>query len=249
MNRQQLLHCIIVQSRKVQEDNVNVTLFSKELGLIHALVFGAAKPKSRKAGKVQLFLEGDFNLYFNPVKESWKLEDVSVKYYHESLSTDLTRYYTASLCCEIISKSYASHEPELFELLQETLRLLEIAAATKVPYVNLQFLIRFLEQQGVLPDFSTISGTGLYSFDGGQGRFVLGSSDPGIGIAAAKYVQHSLELNMEAALKLSLDIQSFLGFKMFMLTLLRTSLEQSYNSLDSGYDLLSAYDPGRSTYS
>ena len=85
----------------------------------------------------------------------------------------------------------------------------------------------------------------MFVFDHSSSSFLRsrGEAQPEIPEAAARYARHTLTQPLSAALQVSLQTRVYHQLKHFLIWLVQSSFEQSYNTLDSGFDILSAYDP------
>ncbi|MDA8211217.1 MAG: DNA repair protein RecO [Clostridia bacterium] len=134
---------IVLRSRKLNEADNLITLFSREHGKIHAVAKGVRKPKSRKRGGVQLFTHGKFLLYAG--KSLDHITQCESKNSFAKLVGDLELFAHASYLAEIVDGLLAENEPqeEVYLLLLTSLHLLEhhnpelLARAFEVRLANL----------------------------------------------------------------------------------------------------------------
>ena len=78
MKRQLLTQGIILRAERSGEINKSVTAFSPDLGIVHGMAFGAAKPGSRFSGATEPFRFAAIHLYHNPVSNSYKITDLEI---------------------------------------------------------------------------------------------------------------------------------------------------------------------------
>ncbi|MEM5948476.1 recombination protein O N-terminal domain-containing protein [Spirochaetia bacterium 38H-sp] len=76
MRRNKHYKAIVLSSRSFGEHNRYISLLTQE-GIIDAAVYGARKPSSRFAPASQIGAAGDYYLYYNPVKDNYKLTDTA----------------------------------------------------------------------------------------------------------------------------------------------------------------------------
>jgi DNA repair protein RecO (recombination protein O) len=146
---------IVLNAKRFGEIHKNVQLLTRNHGLIYATAFGAAKGKSRLAGIITPFAEIRLDLYFEPVKGMYKIEDGRPVHINEALHESLPKYYGAHVIAELLVKSYAGGESSLFfHLTSKTLEVLNSVNAHAVPYVIIQYLWKYLDAAGFSPDIS-----------------------------------------------------------------------------------------------
>jgi DNA repair protein RecO len=146
---------IILAVKRFGEIHKNVQMLTRSHGLIYAAAFGAAKGKSRLAGVITPFAEIIVDLYYEPVKGMYKIEDARPVHLNDTLHGSLVRYYGAHVIAEVLIKSYAGGDASLFfHLTSKTLTLLDSAGQKAVPYVVIQYLWKYLDSAGFIPDIS-----------------------------------------------------------------------------------------------
>lgn len=116
---------IVLRSRKLNEADNLITLFSREHGKIHAVAKGVRKPKSRKRGGVQLFTHGKFLLYEGKTLDH--ITQCESKNSFAKLVGDLELFAHAAYLAEMVDGLLAENEPQegVYLLLLTCLHLLE----------------------------------------------------------------------------------------------------------------------------
>ncbi|WP_320130152.1 DNA repair protein RecO [uncultured Sphaerochaeta sp.] len=113
---------IVVHSQRYGQLHRKLKLLTVDFGLIDVVSYGARK--SVKAVKAEVFLDGQFFLYFNPVKKSYTLSDVQVVATHDEIRSDLGSTYAALFFCEMILNTNGGDSPEQYALLSKALDML-----------------------------------------------------------------------------------------------------------------------------
>jgi len=112
----------IVIRRRDQGEADRVLILCTPLGKIQVIVKGARKPRSRKAGHIELFTRSRFVI--SRVKNSWDIvSQAEMVEAHELLRSDLLRGTHARYTVELLDRFFAQGEggPALFDLLNHTL--------------------------------------------------------------------------------------------------------------------------------
>lgn len=124
MERNIKIQAIVVRTSKYGELHKIVTLLSPQLGLVSAIIYGGRKGK--KTAIAPLFSIGEFQLYNNPVKKEYSIEESVLSFIPTAINEDLESTYTASFMCELVTKTPSDDSKEIFDLLQNALQVLEI---------------------------------------------------------------------------------------------------------------------------
>ncbi|MBI9103642.1 MAG: DNA repair protein RecO [Spirochaetales bacterium] len=165
MGRNIRVEGITLHSRRFMEFHKDVTILSREGGVFNAVLHGGYKGKSRMAGGTEPFRRVAFLLYHDPVKDTYKISDGEIINSFENLRLVLPKIYLASLWSELMIRTRGAgagfEEGErVYFLLLKALEVLETIETRKLPYLNIQFLWRFLALSGLSMDFSSCSSCG-----------------------------------------------------------------------------------------
>ncbi len=153
---------IILQTRKFGEIHKRITLLTPNEGIIYANAYGAAKGKSKLAGTVLPFSTLHINLYYDPVKNGYKITEAHPIRTHTRVHGNLKRYYAADMIAEVLLKSFGGGESEPFyKLISEALDFLETVEHQKIVYVLIQFLWRYIGLSGLAVDFDRCANCGI----------------------------------------------------------------------------------------
>jgi DNA repair protein RecO (recombination protein O) len=230
---------IVIRRERMGESHKNLTLLTADLGLVHAAAYGAWKMHSALRTGSEPFAHSLARLYHDPVKNTYKVTDLEVRESFDGLREDLDRIEAASLWAEVVLKSIAAGETTggLYRLLLSSLRALEAGAADRAPYATAQFLWRFLDLAGYRPDTSACERCGRTfgeseSVAGGIAcRACAGEAGLPLSAGARRYLEASRDLDLGAALAVSLDPSSLAGLGKALHHAIRGVLETDLASL------------------
>jgi DNA repair protein RecO (recombination protein O) len=154
MSRNSITQAIVLKTNRIGEIHKGVVLLTKDIGIISAVAHGAWKIKSRLRAHTQLFSYVMVYLYYNPVKQTYKITDIESLASCDAIIQSIKKYYTVSVCAEIILKSYGGGESvgEMFFLFLEVLKNLGKIRDDEADYILIQFFWRFLVITGHRPD-------------------------------------------------------------------------------------------------
>lgn len=116
---------LVIRSREYGESDRLLTLFSRELGKLHAVAKGVRKPKSRQRAGAQLFTYADFLLYKGRTLDT--VNQASPKESFAHLWGDWEKSLAASAIAELLDIGTIQGQPypELFTLTLASFFLLE----------------------------------------------------------------------------------------------------------------------------
>ena len=149
MERSIQTQAIVVKTSKVGEMHKALTLLCTNLGLVNVMVYGGRKGK--KTALAPLFSIGTFQLYHNPIRDEYSLEEAVSDFLPEAIMQDLESTYTASLLCEIVSKTLTDEPEPVFNTLKSALTSLENKRQSS-KRVAIVFLWKMLQLWGLAPD-------------------------------------------------------------------------------------------------
>lgn len=149
MERSIQTQAIVVKTSKVGEMHKLLTLLCPDLGLVNVMVYGGRKGK--KTALAPLFSIGTFQLYHNPVRGEYSLEEAVSSFIPEAIMQNLESTYTAALLCEIVSKTLTDEPEPVFNTLKNALLALE--TKTQSPkIITICFMWKMLQLWGLAPD-------------------------------------------------------------------------------------------------
>lgn len=158
MDRSVKTQAIVIRTARYGELHKIVTLLSPELGTVSAIVYGGRKGK--RTALAPLFSVGTFQLYNNPIKKEYSIEEGVLSFVPTSIADDLERTYTASLMCELVTKTPSDDPKPVFELLKAALLYLETSTNPANPddadsnskRAVIAFVWKLLQISGLAPD-------------------------------------------------------------------------------------------------
>jgi DNA repair protein RecO (recombination protein O) len=144
---------LILTKEPSGETDLNVTLYSPDLGKIRATAKGARKISSSFCGHLETLNLCRFQLYRNV--NHLTITQCQVEENFKRIRRDFGRSMLASLLLEIFHKSTYSteHGNELFRLMTET--LLELATTSHSFLTIESFKLRLMHTLGILPDLNS----------------------------------------------------------------------------------------------
>ncbi len=139
---------VILRTRRFKEKHKSLTILTDQFGIIEAIQYGVATGKSLGIG--DQFTSGIFHLYHNPVRETWKVEEVSDVEFIDHITEDIYLLYTASFCAEVLLKTHigGGEFSQMRVLFLETLRLFQRGYPRDI--VLIRFMWRFLHYTGLI---------------------------------------------------------------------------------------------------
>ncbi len=247
MFRSSSTQAIVLRKTRVSEIHKGLTLLTPQRGLIQALAHGAYKIRSRFRSASEPYSHLKVYLYHDPVKDQFKITDLEALNLFDGIRGDLQKFYAASLWAEVSLKSYGAGEdfPLLFQLLLDALVQLNQGGGAEPGVISIQFLWRFMQLLGLLPDFGACGRCGRSIGEGepvffppGEPTAICGFCDPGGSPAlsgrACRYLEKTLELPFRQAVRVRLTPESLAALKRLSYRLVQDLLETSLNTIRSG---------------
>lgn len=142
---------IVLHSVRYGQMNRRLKLLTVDFGLIDVVSYGARK--SVKAVKGDVFSDGQFFLYYNPVKRTYALKDVQLIATHDEIRTDLGANYAALFFCELVINTNGGDSAAQYGLLSKALDML-CSHPGLVARILIQFVLRLLDICGLQADFT-----------------------------------------------------------------------------------------------
>ena len=117
---------LIIRTRKLTETSLIVTWCTEEWGVIKTVAKGARGAKSVYAGKLDLFVEAEFDWVQSRSSELHGLRELQVRNLREELRGDYGRTVVAAYFGELVEKAVEGEceIPEIFDLLKRALGFL-----------------------------------------------------------------------------------------------------------------------------
>ena len=251
MDRHQQSEAIILKADPVGEIHKSLALLSPSLGLIYAMAHGARSAKGRLKGLSLPFMAGNFYLYLDPVRKSWKITDVAVGRMFEGVRGDLDKFYAASFMAELVLKSYGGDPAAVHRLLLEALAALEGGRPGSFREPLLRFIWRYLAIAGLQPSTEHCAGCGLAFrapvrggiwYDPLGAGFVCGGCRgehaAALPAGSLEYLETIPALGFEPGWRAEPDEKGLFALSMILFRLIETSLGIKSVVLENGKDIL-----------
>lgn len=142
---------IVLHSQRYGQLNRRLKLLTVDFGIIDVLSYGAQK--SLKSVKAEVFTDGQFFLYYNPVKKDYTLKDVTVLATHDELRESLHPTYAALFFCELLLQVHGGESTDEYRLLSQALDHLS-SMPEKTDLVIIQFVHQLSDLVGLRADYS-----------------------------------------------------------------------------------------------
>jgi DNA repair protein RecO (recombination protein O) len=145
---------LVLHSTQFGEGHKLVRLYTESLGRADASAFGARKTKSRFGSRLEPFTIGNVLLYHRSEDSPYSIREMEVTHPNASIREDLGKYVIGSACIETVIR-YVEREhrdPDLYQVLSETLRVLNTASPVKSLYLLSMYDVKFLNIMGYRPD-------------------------------------------------------------------------------------------------
>ncbi|MBI9106814.1 MAG: DNA repair protein RecO [Spirochaetales bacterium] len=243
MSRNYCTEAAVLKTRRMGDIHKTVIILSPEKGILNAVVHGAYKGKSRISSITDPFCLSVFELYHNPVKDLWKITGCESRELNSNIRENLNAVYNASFWSELILKSHASGADFewAYSILCSALSSLN-AAPDDGMMITMHFLYRFLIGSGFISDFSSCGhcgrerGNAEVYFSPVEGCFLCSlcasSGLPVIDGSSASYLEASLSLNLEEAVKNRLDLRIVKEIRNLLLAIIKSIIEVPLKTLD-----------------
>jgi len=251
MTRNSITQAIILKIYRIGEIHKGVILLTKNLGIINAIAHGAWKIKSRLRAYTQLFNYIKVYLYYNPVKQTYKITDIECLYSCVAVTQSIEKYYCISICVEVVLKSFGGGESvnEIFSLLLDVLKILDKIRDDETDFILIQFLWRFLYLTGHRLNPKNCHSCGksfsdslhIYYLKGMTG-FICPNCRKGNAVqlypGMIKYLEKTEYIPLNKALCFKLEKKSIVLLRKVVINLVETYIETPLQSIKSGAGII-----------
>lgn len=235
---------IILKIYPLGEVSQKIILLS-EIGLLNFIAHGTQK--SLKKGKLFTLLYAHFHL--NKKKGAWSLLEFNNSVLFENLSTDMSKFYTASVLSEVALHSYG--ETELFPLFLDTLKTLNKIEPKLSFYLLLQFWWQWIVLNGEQANLESCSSCEgklreTYFFAHVEEGFLCSTcaqAYPSLSLypfhqGIKRYLEISLQENLERSLQSRLDPSSLKNLGNYLCQKVQNILKWELKSWASGKNII-----------
>lgn len=242
MERDVRVRAVVTNTRPYGEMHRSVTLLTDSLGLINAKIFGGRKGK--KTALAPLYSYGTFQLYHNPVNDTYTLSEEESEFTPLGIMKDLQATYTAAYMCEASSRLVGDIPQSVCSLLCSALKILD-NNPDQSRKVLIDFTWRLIQTSGIsagfdtcpscdrkLDDnetmlFSTTLGTPVCKDCADDGKLVL---LPG----CRRYLAYTQNMSIEEAFEVKLFDTAQQRLRDFLIMWISFFSQQSLQTLKSG---------------
>ncbi len=212
------------------------------------MAYGAAKTTSRLRLATLLFIHADLRLYRDPVKDQYKITEVTCRDDFGGIRASVSRYFAASLWAEVVLRSPGAAEPaDLYALLLGCLLALHGSDQDAQRALSVQFIWRYLGHSGLQPDLHVCAACdralatsvpGYLSERYGDIRCAACSApaDPAFSPGARAYLSHTEKLTPGRAA--AVRLQDDRGLANVMYRMVQRALDTPLTALQSGVGVL-----------
>ena len=139
---------IVLHSQRYGQLNRRLKLLSVDFGIIDVVSYGARK--SLKSVKAEVFSDGQFFLYYNPVKKDYA-QDAQIATHDIE---DLVSTYSALFFCELLLRTNGGESAGEYQLLSTALDLLS-GLPLYTDRILIQFIHRLTDLLGLRTDLTS----------------------------------------------------------------------------------------------
>lgn len=119
-----------------------------------AYAHGALKSKSRFLGTTEPYMLSNVELYHQPTKDTYSIKEIQVVDEFSGIREEGEKFVVANCWAELLIKSSLLGETtRVFNLLVQGLKILSSGNTSQLPFINLQFLMRYIAYGGL---FATV---------------------------------------------------------------------------------------------
>ncbi|MBS1517705.1 MAG: DNA repair protein RecO [Bacteroidetes bacterium] len=146
---------LVLKTIKFGDSSKIVTLYSKDLGKLKAIVKGARNYKSGLSGKFQPLNYLSVILYFKVNRDIQNISKAEFLNSYKNLLKDFNKLQTALKILEIINRSLPDLDPNppLFDIVSDSFSAIDNSDSEE-DLILLNFQIEFLRLSGMLPDLA-----------------------------------------------------------------------------------------------
>jgi len=236
---------LILKINNIGENHRGITMLTESEGLLRPVAFGARSRRSTLKGTAIPFNEGIASLHYSGDKNAWRLTAFDPVDIHTGFNSNLEKFYTASGWAEVLLGLHGGGtDPQfLFRLSAEAFSLLSVSSEKEITRVNLIYLWRLLELEGVMPDLSFCSSCGMHFGSSvqdiqrkytGSGALLCRKCSAGRGVVlsegAVKWLMYNRDKSLREALETGLAANAAESAIDWLILLIQNLLERPVKS-------------------
>jgi len=251
MNRNLKTSALILKNYRVGEYHKGTVLLTKDLGIINAVAYGGYKTRSKLGSKTEVFNYLRLYLYHDPVKNTYKITDTENVEIYENIRNDLKSIMTATLCCEIVLKTYGGggEYSGTLSLMRTAFSGFNAGERDSLDRSLIQFLWRYAGILGFRFNLTECSQCGNAIkpgenciFSAGDENFICSRcavpADITLPPGCRTYLLHTDSLDFFQSLRVGLPGQSQKDLKALLIHILKSIVETDLNTVTAGGEFL-----------
>jgi DNA repair protein RecO (recombination protein O) len=248
MNRNLKTDSIILRSRRIGELHKGLSCLTRSHGIVDAIAYGAGKGKSKLSGMVDPFSLLYLYLYYDPVRDSYKISDIEQKMIFPNIRMELAKFYIASFWAELLLKSFSGGgESELiYPLMAESLFILNDLKNDHHNLILIQFIWRYLGIAGFQTDLyhcgicsRKVNEADQLWYHERENQILCAKCKTDshmlqFSAGGMKYLRHTFSIELKKSMKIGLDYKSADILKRILLDMIQGIVEYPLNTLKKG---------------
>lgn len=168
---------IVLRTVKYGDTSIITTIYTELFGIQSYLVKGVRQNTKTSSGKAAYFQPSallDMEVYHNELKQLQFIKEYRWSYLYEAVLSDVVKHAVAMYMIEMLQHSLKQPEanPELFYLIEDSLKQLDKGNDTLTANLPLYFILHLATELGFKPQGSYTDATPV--FDMQEGSFVAG---------------------------------------------------------------------------
>jgi len=234
LNRHLETDAIVLRHYPVGEVHRSLVVLTPEHGLLSVIVHGAGRNNHRYKAYTQPFTGLRLKLYHDPVRQSYKTQDLVPRYQSVMLTTSIEKVIWANLWAEVLLYTKGGGgDLEVFNLFDQALMLLD--QEKEGDWVGIQASWRFHQLMGWGPEDDLPPGDGPLLYSPGDGLYHHLQEGKGIPVlrGSAAFLSHTLGLEFNQAIGLRAQDEVRRNLKKWIFSSLEYHLERKIKTLET----------------
>lgn len=241
---------IILKNYRIGEYHKGAKVFSPQSGIADFTAYGGYKGKSKLGPLVSPVTSGIFSIYRKSGSKNAKIEEFYPENYFEGIKRDLKKYYAVMAWFEIVIKMHGGGDSmeDLYRLLLRSMEYLENCDPAFADDISIQFLLKTLKMTGFPLDIENCGICGKkidkssYVYFQKNRSVILcrrcgTAGEETISSGILKYIEYTSDLDLSAALKISVCREDREQLKKILFLTIQSVLECRLNALSGIFDI------------